>query len=71
MSLRVRVNPIACDARGLCVEALPEVFRFDDWGYPIVDVPIVPSRLERLTRMAADGCPTLAIVIEEAPDDGR
>lgn len=71
MSLRVRVNPIACDARGLCVELLPEVFRFDDWGFPIVEHPLVPPGLEGLARMAADGCPTLAIVIEEAPDGGR
>jgi ferredoxin len=69
MSVRVRINPIACDAHGLCVELLPEVFRLDDWGYPIVDVPIVGDGLDGLTRMAADSCPTLAIVLEEP--DGR
>jgi ferredoxin len=65
MSMRVRINPIACDAHGLCVELLPELFRFDDWGYPIIESELVPSDLEALARMAADDCPTLAIVIED------
>lgn len=65
MSLQVRINPIACDAHALCVELLPELFRLDDWGYPILDDAAVPESLESLARMAADACPTLAIVIEE------
>jgi ferredoxin len=65
VSYRVRINPIACDAHGLCVELLPEVFRSDDWGYPIVDLAVVPAELESLAKRAADACPTLAIMIEE------
>jgi ferredoxin len=69
---RLRVNPIACDAHGLCVELLPELIRFDDWGYPIIDQPLVPLELESLARMAENACPTLAIVIEETSEaDGR
>ena len=68
MSLRVRINPIACDAHGLCVEVLPELFRLDDWGYPILAAGVVPDGLESLARMAADSCPTLAIVLD---DDAR
>lgn len=70
MSLRVRVNPIACDANGLCVELLPELLRFDDWGYPIVDRPLVPPELQSLARTAESACPTLAIVIEETAEVG-
>ena len=33
---RLRVNPIACDAHGLCAELFPEWISLDDWGYPIV-----------------------------------
>jgi ferredoxin len=65
MTMRIRVNPIACDAHALCVELLPELFRLDDWGYPIIDTDLVPTSLESLARMAADSCPTLAIVIED------
>jgi ferredoxin len=37
MSPRLRVNPITCEAHGLCAELLPELIRLDDWGYPILD----------------------------------
>ena len=53
----LRVNPIACDAHGLCVELLPELIRLDDWGYPIIDESTVPPELVGLARMAADACP--------------
>ena len=66
MSMRIRVNPIACDAHAMCVELLPELFRLDDWGYPILEADLVPADLESLARMAADSCPTLAIVIEDS-----
>ena len=70
MSLRVRVNPIACEAHGLCVELLPELIRFDDWGFPLIEQPLVPAELESLARMAESSCPTLAIVIEEVAPVG-
>jgi ferredoxin len=66
--MRVRINPIACDAHAMCVELLPELFRLDDWGYPIIEADLVPTNLESLARMAADACPTLAIVMEDADE---
>jgi ferredoxin len=63
--MRLRVDPIACEGHGLCVELLPELIRLDDWGYPIIDVADVPIELESLARRAADACPTLALLIEE------
>ena len=35
--MRIEVDPIACDAHGLCAELLPELIALDEWGYPIVD----------------------------------
>ena len=66
MSRRLRVNPIACEAHGLCAELLPELIRLDDWGYPIIDDVDVPSDLIGLAQRAVDACPTLALVIEDA-----
>jgi ferredoxin len=63
--LRLRVNPIACEAHGLCAELLPELIRLDDWGYPIIDVPDVPEQLLDLAWRAVDVCPTLALLLEE------
>ena len=68
MSVRLRVNPIACEAHGLCMELLPELIRLDDWGYPIIDHPDVPPELSRLANRAVDACPTLALIIEEEPE---
>ena len=62
---RIDLDPIACDAHGMCVELLPELIRLDDWGYPIIDQPEVPPELLALARRAADACPTLALLLEE------
>ena len=59
--MRLVVDPIACDAHGICVEMLPELIALDDWGYPILTVPGVPDQLERLARGAVSACPTLAL----------
>jgi ferredoxin len=65
MSAMLRVNPIACEAHGMCAELLPELIRLDDWGYPILDESQVPPNLVGLARRAVDACPTLALLIDE------
>jgi len=62
--LTLRLDPIACDAHGLCAELLPEHIRLDDWGYPIVAREPVPPEHAALARRAAAACPTLALVLE-------
>ena len=62
--LTLRLDPIACDAHGLCAELLPEYIRLDDWGYPIVAEEQVPPVHAALARRAAAACPTLALVLE-------
>jgi ferredoxin len=63
---RLRVNPIACQAHGLCAELLPERITLDDWGYPIVDpAPLTPA-LEKEAKRAVAACPVLALLLEEA-----
>jgi ferredoxin len=61
--LRVRVNPIACTAHGLCAELLPERVRLDDWGYPIVDERPLEPELVAHAKRAAAACPTLALLL--------
>ena len=65
MASRLRVNPIMCEAHGLCAELLPELIRLDDWGYPIVDEAMVPDDLLGLARRAVDACPTLALLLTD------
>jgi ferredoxin len=69
MSQRLRVNPIACEAHGMCAELFPEWIELDDWGYPIIpDEPVPPEYLEH-ARRAADACPTLALLLELSPSE--
>jgi ferredoxin len=62
--MKMRVNPIACEAHGMCAELLPELIRRDDWGYPIIEQSEVPPELEALARKAANACPTLALLLD-------
>jgi ferredoxin len=62
----VRVNPIACEAHGLCAELLPERIRLDEWGYPIVDPAPLTGELRKHARRAVAACPTLALLLEAA-----
>ena len=64
MSERLRVNPIACEAHGMCAELLPERVTLDDWGYPIVDDRRLPAALVDHARRAAQACPTFALLLE-------
>lgn len=64
MSSRLRVDPIACDAHGICAELLPEIVELDEWGYPIVPGDQVAPALLPLARRAVAACPTLALHLE-------
>ncbi|HEY7935045.1 MAG TPA: ferredoxin [Solirubrobacteraceae bacterium] len=64
MSYRLRVNPIACEAHGMCAELLPERIALDEWGYPLIDnAPLQPELLEH-ARRAVQACPTFALLLE-------
>jgi ferredoxin len=63
-AVRLRVDLIACDGRGLCAEALPELITLDDWGFPIVGDQAVPPRLLADARATARACPKLALWLD-------
>ena len=62
--IRIRVNPIDCDGRGICAEMLPELVTLDDWGFPLITDGPVPPHLRRLAERAAAACPRLALLLE-------
>ncbi len=66
MSKTLRIDPIACDGQGICVELLPEWIRLDDWGFPVVDPNPLPETLETHARRAVRECPKLALRLEAA-----
>jgi ferredoxin len=59
----LRVNPISCQAHGLCIELLPELIQADPWGYPLIRQGPVPDELLPLARRAVAACPTLALLL--------
>jgi len=67
VSKRLQVDPIACDAHGLCAELVPELVELDEWGYPVVSADPVPRGLLGHARRAAAACPTLALLLEDGP----
>lgn len=65
MSERLVIDWVACDARGLCTELLPELLTKDDWGYPLSrsadSSPLVPPVLREHATRAVRECPQLAL----------
>ena len=64
MAERVRVNPITCEAHGMCAELLPERITLDEWGYPIVDERPLSGEMVAHAQRAAQACPTFALLVE-------
>lgn len=65
MTVRITVDPIACDGHGVCAELLPERVRLDDWGYPILDPTPIPRELINHARRAVTACPKLALRLRD------
>ena len=65
------IDPVACDGHGVCAELLPELISLDDWGYPVLRSPDVPTDLLPLARRARDLCPSLAVLITDRGSRGR
>jgi ferredoxin len=68
MRHRLRVNPIACEAHGMCAELLPERISLDEWGYPVLDAQPLTADLLAHAERAAQACPTFALLVEHRRD---
>ena len=62
--VRLAVDRIACDGRGMCAELLPELITLDDWGYPMLARHEVPAALRGEASAAVQLCPKLALRLE-------
>jgi ferredoxin len=71
MSFHIDVDPIKCEAHGLCAELLPERITLDEWGYPLIDETPIPASLEALARRTVNACPTLALRLSAAANGRR
>jgi ferredoxin len=64
--VRIELDPIKCEAHGLCAELLPERITLDEWGYPLIDQTPIPPALEGVAQRAVSACPTLALKLRAA-----
>ena len=62
--LRLRVDFIACDGRGVCAAALPGLISLDDWGFPVVRDEVVAGRWLADAQATVRACPKLALRLE-------
>jgi len=67
----LRINPLACHAHGVCIEALPEMIGSDPWGYPVLWENPVPGHLLAHARRAVASCPTLALQLVDSDTNPR
>jgi ferredoxin len=70
MKQRLRVDPIACKAHGVCAELFPERIRLDDWGYPILDPRSITDELMAHARRAVGECPRTALHLVPVDEPG-
>jgi ferredoxin len=63
---RLRVDPIACDGRGLCAEVFPEMITLDDWGFPIIAGGEISPGLMAGADEAIRLCPLLALHLDRS-----
>lgn len=71
--MRLRVDPVTCDAFGYCAELLPERIWLDEWGYPVIDPGPLPPELVEAAEAAVRMCPRRALHLDPtpAPSDPR
>lgn len=63
--MEVRVDPLACEANGICVGLVPEVFDLDDDDILHILKPDSPAELADRVRHAVRSCPKAALTLDE------
>lgn len=63
--MKVTVDPLICEANGICMDIAPQVFSLDDDDVLHVRDPAVRPETEALIRSAVAGCPRAALTVQE------
>jgi ferredoxin len=61
VSMRIEIDPNACEANGICVEFVPEVLALGDDDVLRLRLAVLPAELEQRAREAARSCPRQAL----------
>jgi ferredoxin len=60
------VDPVSCDAVGLCAQLARGLVELDRWGYPIVPARLLTSGEAAVAKGAVRGCPRRALALVAA-----
>jgi ferredoxin len=63
--MEVRVDPLVCEANGVCAGLAPEVFHLDDDDELHIASPNPPAELLDRVRHAVRSCPKAALTLDE------
>ncbi|MDF5756428.1 ferredoxin [Spongiactinospora sp. TRM90649] len=63
--MQVEVDPMVCEANGVCTGLAPEVFELDDDDELRVLLPEPPAHLADRVRHAVRSCPKAALSLSE------
>lgn len=63
--MQVRVDPLVCEANGVCEGLVPEVFELDDEDNLTILRPDPPAALADKVRHAVRSCPKAALSLDE------
>jgi ferredoxin len=63
--MEVRVDPLVCEANGVCAGLVPEVFDLDDEDELHITQPSPPAELLDRVRHAVHSCPKAALTLDE------
>ncbi len=63
--MEVRVDPLVCEANGVCVGLVPDVFDLDDDDELHIARPNPPAELVDRVRHAVRSCPKAALTLDE------
>lgn len=64
-SARLVVDPVSCEAVGLCAHLAPGLVALDRWGYPVMPGSALDGREREAARRALRGCPRRALHLVE------
>ena len=63
--MEVRVDPLVCEANGVCVGLVPEIFDLNDDDELQIADPRPPAELTDRVRHAVRSCPKAALTLDE------
>jgi ferredoxin len=63
--MRIGIDRSLCTGHGRCFSLAPEVFDYDEEGFSVLRMEMVPPGLEAAARRGAGACPERAVTVSD------